>query len=342
MKSTAAVNLLAFVALIFLLKAGAAIFLPFVVALFLWMLIWIVDSSLAPLREKYMPRALGRFSQLFSIAVIIGIFWAVTAAIARELPALSIQLKSYSQSLPRVAAAVRETFGVDVNMPGLAGLEPDMHKMVSRFVMDSAAFVRSLAMVLIYLAFMLMEHGSLRRKLPLIFKSNTKKHAEAMLDKILTKIRAYLFLKSLSSIALGLGAYALMRSVGLEFAGLWAILIAVLNFVPVLGAIVSCGLPILYSLFQFAGGFGPSAILLAGLLALQVFMGNFVEPKILGRNVNISPLVQIFSMVVWGYVWGAVGMFLCIPIMIILSIVLYNIPSTKQWAILMSEDGETI
>jgi predicted PurR-regulated permease PerM len=71
----------------------------------------------------------------------------------------------------------------------------------------------------------------------------------------------------------------------------------------------------------------------------QISMANIVEPAILGRSLNLSPFVIILSLMVWGTIWGVIGMFLCVPIMVILMIVLANFEQTRPVAVLLSADG---
>ena len=83
------------------------------------------------------------------------------------------------------------------------------------------------------------------------------------------------------------------------------------------------------------------SIVSIGIITIQLLIGNIVDPKIMGKRLNLSPLVLILSLVIWGSIWGVVGMFLCVPIMIIITIVLLQIPSTKKFAMLLTQDGET-
>jgi len=347
-KSSFAMNLLAVIALIFILKAGSFILLPFVVALFLWVLIWVFDTAIEHevVNRFRLPRFLLNFSSLFSIALIVWLFWLTVSTLWSQAHEIFASVLSYRESLPAIASNINERLRVNI-LPLAENIMPSdetLKNVFSRVLPATAGFVRSVGLVVIYLMFMLMERSSLEKKLPLVFKGalKIKKDAGKLLRNILSKVRTYLLLKSLSGLVTGLLSYALMSYVGLEFAGGWAVFIGVMNFIPTLGVIISSAGPIIYSLLQFGGAPAPFLTVLIGLSAIQFILGQLIEPRLMGKNVNISPLAQIVSIVLWGWIWGPVGMFLCIPIMIILSIVLYNIPSTKRIAILISEDGETI
>jgi len=347
-KTSAALNLIAVIALIFVLRAGSFIFVPFVVALFLWVLIWMLDTAIErEVVDRFkLPRFVLRFSSLFSIVLIGWIAWLVISAFTSQVPAISTAFLAYRETLPATTERIKEFIGIDILpfadsvLPSEAGVK----RIFSLMLHSSAGIVQFVGMVAIFLLFMLMERVSLEKKLPIIFGSAVKMKTDAgrLLQKILSKVRAYMLLKSLISMTTATLSYLLMLYVGLEFAGVWAILIGVMNFVPTLGVIISSVVPIVFSTLQFGGEPAPILTMIIGIAVIQATFGQFIEPLVMSKNVNISPLVQIVSMVVWGWIWGPVGMFLCIPIMIILSIVLYNIPSTKRIAILISEDGETI
>ena len=144
-----------------------------------------------------------------------------------------------------------------------------------------------------------------------------------------------------TSLLTGILAFIIMKSVNLDFATFWAILIFLLNFIPTIGSIVSSAFPILFAVLQFNCDILPISIVTIGIIAIQLLIGNIIDPKIMGKRLNLSPLVLILSLVIWGSIWGVVGMFLCVPIMIILTIILLQFPSTKKFAMLLTEDGAT-
>ena len=147
--------------------------------------------------------------------------------------------------------------------------------------------------------------------------------------------------KLFTSFLTGLLGYIVMKFVHLDFAMFWAILMFLFNFVPTVGSIISSVFPIMLALLQFNGDLVSFSIVSIGIITIQLLIGNIVDPKIMGKRLNLSPLVLILSLVIWGSIWGVVGMFLCVPIMIIITIVLLQIPSTKKFAMLLTQDGET-
>lgn len=98
-------------------------------------------------------------------------------------------------------------------------------------------------------------------------------------------------------------------------------------------------MPFFFSLIQF-GEFTNPLIMLFILGSIQVVIGNFIEPLVMGDSLNISPLVTLISLAFWGYLWGLTGMFISVPLTVMLIIVLAKIPKTKPIAILLSHDGK--
>jgi predicted PurR-regulated permease PerM len=104
------------------------------------------------------------------------------------------------------------------------------------------------------------------------------------------------------------------------------------------GPIIGIIFPLVFSIVQFASVW-PILIVAIGVGVTQAAIANIVEPKLMGSSLNLSPLIVIVSLVVWGTIWGVTGMFLCVPIMVILMIVLSNFPQSRPVAVLLSSDG---
>jgi predicted PurR-regulated permease PerM len=126
---------------------------------------------------------------------------------------------------------------------------------------------------------------------------------------------------------------------GLDSPLLWAFVLFIMNFIPVIGSLLAVFFPTFFALIQF-GDFSTPALMLAILIAIQMVIGNILEPKIMGDSLNISPLVALFSLAFWGAIWGITGMLVSVPITVILIILLAHFPSTKNISILLSNTGK--
>ena len=119
----------------------------------------------------------------------------------------------------------------------------------------------------------------------------------------------------------------------------WAFLIFLLNFIPTIGSLIATTFPAVFALLQF-GEFSYLVMVLVFVGLIQVAVGNVLEPKLMGNSLNISPLVAILSLTFWGAIWGVTGMFLSVPITVILVIIFSHFESTRPVAIMLSEKGK--
>jgi predicted PurR-regulated permease PerM len=160
----------------------------------------------------------------------------------------------------------------------------------------------------------------------------------AVFQAIDADIRTYIGVKTFTSFLTAAISFVILSWTGLDFAELWAVLIFVLNFIPNIGSIVATILPSLLALVQFEP-LTPFLVIFFGIGATQIVIGNILDPNLMGHRLNISPLVIVLSMLLWGYLWGVPGLFLGVPMMVILMIVLYHFEDTRWVAVLLSRDG---
>lgn len=123
------------------------------------------------------------------------------------------------------------------------------------------------------------------------------------------------------------------------FAFFWAFLIFLLNFIPNIGSLIATLFPALIAGLQF-GDLEQPLLVLVSVGAIQLLVGNFLEPRLMGDSLNISSLVVILGLAFGGDLWGIVGMFLSVPIMVMIVIILSQFQSTRGVAILLSDKGD--
>ena len=145
-------------------------------------------------------------------------------------------------------------------------------------------------------------------------------------------------IKLFTSSLTGLASYLYLLAVGVDFAGLWGLLIFLLNFIPTVGSIAATLFPALIALAQ-SDGYGLFVLVLLGIGMLQLCIGNILEPRFMGSSFNLSPVVILLNLALWNAIWGIPGMFLCVPFLIIVAIVLSHFPQTRSVAIMLSSDG---
>jgi AI-2 transport protein TqsA len=150
---------------------------------------------------------------------------------------------------------------------------------------------------------------------------------------ILSRVQRYLILKTVVSLATGVAAGLLVWLVGVDFALFWGFLAFLLNYIPNVGSFVAAGPPVVLSALQL--GLAPTLVIAAGYLAINMVLGNLVEPAVMGRGLRMSPLAIFLALVFWGWVWGALGMILSVPLTVSLKILFENTESLRWLAALL-------
>jgi AI-2 transport protein TqsA len=208
-------------------------------------------------------------------------------------------------------------------------------------IATAAASVVSVAgIVVIYAGFLFVEQVRFRRKLTILLGSGQNhERVEAVLDQIDHDIRVYIRIKTTLAAITSALAYSVMASVGVDFAAFWAVMVFFFYYIPTVGSILAILAPAVLTLVQF-DNLTPFLIVLLVFGTIQVVTANVVEPAIMGSSLNLSPLVVIVSLTVWGTIWGVVGMFLCVPITVVSLIVLAQFETTRPIAVLLSSDGK--
>jgi AI-2 transport protein TqsA len=158
---------------------------------------------------------------------------------------------------------------------------------------------------------------------------------------IAQSVRRYIWIKTVVSVLTGVMCYAVLRWLGIDFAETWALLIFLLNYIPNIGSIVAVAFPALLALVQFETP-GPFVVLVLSLTAIQLAIGSVLEPMLMGSTLNVSPFAIILSLTFWGTIWGVVGMFLSVPILVAIMIVCAHVPTWRWVAILLSKDGRIV
>jgi len=135
---------------------------------------------------------------------------------------------------------------------------------------------------------------------------------------------------------LGAVSYLVLWVMGIDFALFWAILIGLLNYIPYVGSYLGVLFPIALSLAQM-GSLGLTLLLAVLLTLCQMVIGNVVEPRMIGRQLNLSPFIVLVALSVWTAIWGIPGAILAIPMTSIIAIILAGFKETRFIALLLAE-----
>ena len=160
-----------------------------------------------------------------------------------------------------------------------------------------------------------------------------------LVHNIDSQIQRYLAIKTVVSFFTGVFAMAVLMLFGLDFAILFGLLTFILNYIPNIGSFIATAFPVIIAIFQFET-IWPAVWILVILVLIQQIMGAFVEPRLMGKGLDLSPLVILFFLFFWGWLWGIPGMILAVPIAAIVKIVISNIPELDFIAVFMSRGKE--
>ncbi len=200
-----------------------------------------------------------------------------------------------------------------------------------------ASFLGNLVLVLVFLMFMLAGRDALTGRINKAFEHNRAEKIKGMVDDIDDQVQHYLLIKTFISLLTGIIAGIILFIGGIDFVVFSALLIFILNFIPNFGSIIATLFPLLIGFLQY--GFTLRMLLvLIGLMITQFVIGNIVEPRVTGKSLNLSPIVILISLILWGYIWGIVGMMLAVPLTSAIKIFFENIPTLKPLAEIISAD----
>ena len=199
------------------------------------------------------------------------------------------------------------------------------------------SFSKTIFLISIRTAFILIEMRLTKRKMHYAFKDNKAKISRIS-HQIINQTVRYISIKFFISLSTGILCGLASLIIGLDFPIVWGFLAFIMNFIPIFGSIISVGFTTLFSLLQFYPNWGKTVFVLVFMTSVNMILGNILEPRIEGKNLGISPVMILISLSLWGYIWGFTGMLLAVPLMVIIKIVCENIDYLKGLAIIIGND----
>lgn len=321
-----------------LLAVGQNIFAPLVVAVFLWLVMnALVDvlgktPGIAAL-PAWTHFGIAQVATLAAVVLAIVVVGDAIAGMAKDAPDLQKRL---------IAAIVQieEATGVEI-APAVKSLREqiDAGNVVSSVVSAVAAIAGMSGLVLVYTLFMFLEQRVFARKIAALFPDReSAKSVSGMLTRVTEVVSRYIATKFAVATITGGTSFVILAVAGVPNPVFWAFLIFLLDFIPTIGSLAAVFFATLAALAHF-GAVGPTLGVGAALAAVQMTMGNLVEPRWMGTTLNLSPLAVILSLAVWGTIWGTIGLFLAVPLTAAAAIVLAEFAATRPLAIALSLKG---
>lgn len=323
--------LASFVVVVAGLRAAATVMIPLMVALFLAILSL---PLIAWLVHHRVPHGLAvALAVLANLALVLIVGLVVTRSVAgfvEAAPRYRLRLEElYGQFLERLASWGVPTAEWEAMVVVSPGVVVDM---LGTALRGGVAVLSNLILVVFVMVFILLEAAGFPVKLQLALGSSPE--GLRRFSRIRTEVQRYLVTKTLISIVTGILIGVTMALLGLDFALLWGLLAFMLNYIPNLGSIIAAVPAVLLALVQ--RGLTGALLVALTFLAVNVLLGNLLEPQIMGRRLHLSPLVVFLSLIFWGWVWGPVGMILAVPMTVVLRILMEHSEDLRWVAVLMS------
>ncbi len=322
-----------------LLVIGKPFLEPLLLAIVIWYVIisineWLRTPSFV---KQYIPNSI---SLLISSILIITVLFLLGNLVAQNIEMMGTNAPSYRVNIQQQLQRILEYLGLEKQYDlGNMAHEFNLNDYTGRLINSITGLAQKFVLILIYVAFLLLEQHTFPRKIAALnWTENRKANFQKILKQANSATKTYLAVKTGASILTAVLSFSVLYFIGVDFPVFWAFLIFLLNYIPTIGSIVATFFPSMVALVQF-DTLGPFFAVLIIITGLQFLIGSFLEPRLLGNSLNISPLVIVLSLVLWGLIWGVVGMLLCVPLTVIIIIISAQFSSTRPVAILLSRNG---
>lgn len=354
-------NVIGIVVIFIVLKSLAEIFIPFVIAYFLFFVFSPLNSYLERLK---VPSSVTVILDILIIIIVLGSFSSV---IVNSFSRLGEALPGYEVKLNQIVSATAGSMGVKdkqfLNFKITNLLQTiDYGPLAGNVFSSTFSFLGSFLFVLFFFIFIMSGHrniyGAIKRRylishmpedlktpeleaeaaqkgssftsVQVSEKYRARREKEQTLQstfqEITDQIQKYVIAKFIISLIAGIATGVILLLFGVDFVVVWAVITFLFNFVPNIGSLIATVLPALMTLVQF-GSIGYALLVAAILVVLHNVLGNIVEPRIFGHRLGLNPLVILFSLLLWAYIWGIVGAILSVPLTAIIKIVISRLDS---------------
>jgi predicted PurR-regulated permease PerM len=224
----------------------------------------------------------------------------------------------------------------DLVIEDYVGLTPSSFAGIFQTVAAQANYFIGFALVVfMFLVFGLAEMDEFKKKLAALDETRSGWSLLETSSRIGAKIRKYMLIRTLASIATGVAVFLFTLVIGLDLAVAWGVISFVLNYIPYIGPLVAVVLPVIFATAQFES-WQMAALIFGSLYLIQLIIGNYLEPILTGNALAISPFVMLFAFLIWDFLWGMPGAFIGLPVTIALFTVWEQNPSTRWLANLMA------
>jgi predicted PurR-regulated permease PerM len=324
---------------IYVLKTVSDLILPMVIALLLARLF---EPTLDWLRQKNVPMGVSILLVLLSAGVVIGGIGAILLVCAQQLgntlPLYETKANQLLHDAGAMITALMQKFGADVGQLDMShGIDPNTIVSILTAGFGSAVNFLSTAILILFLMLMIIAgQRSIFNGISAGYGPDRAKKIEEFFDQVDLKVQKFLVSKTLVNLITGTAAFTILTIFGVDLAFVFGVLAFFLSFIPVVGGLVATVLPLSMTVLQY----GPGAVLggvAASMIVTNMIIDRVIEPKVMGKSMDLSMLVVFLAFLIFSWMWGAIGAILAVPITAIMKTTFEMIPSLRPLALMMSE-----
>ncbi|MBF9018070.1 MULTISPECIES: AI-2E family transporter [unclassified Oceanispirochaeta] len=328
--NTVLLGILTLIALGAVLHVMQLVFLPLVIAVLL-------SFILTPLVTHFNKKISRTLAVLLVIIILIVVLYVIGWFFYTSITSFISVIGYYQDRFSIIINELVLRYNLPDDILELMEISGSLRTGVYNISISFVNFAGQLIIVLFFVVFMLLENPLSERKMKMAFpKLSVQTRLSAIIKKITSQIARYLTVKLGISAATGALVALCLYFIGLDFYLMWGFLAILFNFIPNIGSTVIMIATILMSFIQFYPEWNPILATLITMPLIQMIFGNFLDPKLQGNQLDLSPVIILVSLVFWGWIWGIPGMFLAVPLAEAIKIICANIETLEPVSILMS------
>ena len=331
---------LAGMALLALLYFTRELLAPFALAIFTWLII----DAFARWMDDLSPKIPYWLALTTAVLVVVGLMVGFIFVIVDTVGDVVKDVPRYEARLTEIFSWIADKTGQENmsfnTLDESFKIKEKIRGGLGTFAASVQGVLSEFFLIALYIVFLFAAQSTFPKKMDDLFP-NVERRAQAAKvgERIRASIEKYLSVQTIISLLQTVISYIGMTALGLDNALFWALVIFVLNYIPIVGGLLAVLFPVLFAIVQFDSP-GRIAILAGVLFGAQTIIGNTIQPKMMGDSMNLSALVVILALSVWGALWGGVGAFLSAPLTVIIMIILAQFPTTRWIAVLLSANGD--
>ena len=344
------------------LRAASPIAVPVVFALFVALLVAPLDQwapERSPTRARWLGHVVAMGAVLVALLIFVGAIWFAAQQVAARFPmqgegagSLLPQFGQGADAQDRTAAATAsgQAQGQQDGSPRLIDILRDAGdvfggwltqrtaSLAASIIAAAGAIVGATVIVFFLTLLMLIEGPRWRKKTEALLDRSARQDGLESVGIIMQRLRRYLGVRTVLGVLTAVLYVAWLWLFGINLLIVWALVAFLLNYIPTLGSLIAGVLPIAYAFVQ--KDIGTAVVVGIGIIVIEQVMGNYVDPRLQGRQLSLSSLVVLVALLFWGWLWGVAGAILAVPITISILVVAAHLDALRPIALLLSNETE--